>query len=368
MESIKKCSIAGYSFRMTEQAYQRMNSYIRSLENAYSQNDAKNEIIADIEARIAELILSVVETVDEVVKLPLVENIIKKMGEAEQIGEQTSENDVHLDAGIQRRLYRDMSQGKIGGVCAGLACYFKTDVAIIRVAIFIPLLLSIILAKIPHMEFAGNLFINIWWTLILVYIILWFSIPRARTARQKMEQNGEDITSRKIAERQPISQNDMIENKTASTIGNIILAILKIILIIMALPLFCVVIAIVAFIVAILLAIPLEIGNLSSIATTDNLSALIITSLLVLIPIGIVLSVFLRLIFSSKPNRKAIFWGIALWVALLIADIIILLYTNSFTNGQDEVTRILKKEPMEQIDSLEYEKLIREPDAKSIDI
>lgn len=33
----------------------------------------------------------------------------------------------------QKRLYRDVENGKVSGVCAGLADYFDTDVTIIRV-------------------------------------------------------------------------------------------------------------------------------------------------------------------------------------------------------------------------------------------
>ena len=56
MNEIKKCSIAGVSFTLEYDAYDALNAYIESLNDTYKDDPAGEEIIADIEARIAELI------------------------------------------------------------------------------------------------------------------------------------------------------------------------------------------------------------------------------------------------------------------------------------------------------------------------
>ena len=92
-----------------------------------------------------------------------------------------------------RRLFRDVDRGKIGGVAAGLAHYFQTDVVLVRV---------ILLAGL----FVGG------FTFIL-YLILWVAVPVARTVSEKLQMRGDDVTLAGIAssldatEGQPVGGN-----------------------------------------------------------------------------------------------------------------------------------------------------------------
>ena len=82
MNEIKKCSIAGISFTLEKDAYEALQTYIKSLNDTYKNNPDGEEIIADIEARIAELILST-QPAEGIVAKPLIDNIIKQLGSAE---------------------------------------------------------------------------------------------------------------------------------------------------------------------------------------------------------------------------------------------------------------------------------------------
>ncbi|UOR06285.1 DUF2807 domain-containing protein [Hymenobacter aerilatus] len=73
-----------------------------------------------------------------------------------------------------RKLYRDVDSGKIGGVSAGLAAYFRTDVVLIRVLFLAGL-------------FAGGF-------AFLVYIILWILVPEAKTASDRLRMRGDAVT------------------------------------------------------------------------------------------------------------------------------------------------------------------------------
>ena len=77
MNEIKKCSIAGVSFTLELDAYETLSQYLQSLRDTYHDDPDGEEIMADIEARIAELILST-QSAEGVVALPLIENIIKQ--------------------------------------------------------------------------------------------------------------------------------------------------------------------------------------------------------------------------------------------------------------------------------------------------
>ena len=83
MNDIKRCSISGVGFILESDAYNRLNAYLQSLKSAYKNNPDSEEIISDIEARIAELILSAQNSTENVVCLPLVENIIAQLGSPE---------------------------------------------------------------------------------------------------------------------------------------------------------------------------------------------------------------------------------------------------------------------------------------------
>ena len=75
---------------------------------------------------------------------------------------------------VKRKLYRDPEHRVLGGVASGLATYFDINIAWFRVAF-------IVLA----------LFYGI---TVVIYIILWIAIPKAVTARQKLEMKGKKIT------------------------------------------------------------------------------------------------------------------------------------------------------------------------------
>jgi phage shock protein PspC (stress-responsive transcriptional regulator) len=73
-----------------------------------------------------------------------------------------------------RKLFRDVDAGKVGGVAAGLAAYFRTDVVLVRVLFLISLFLG------------GSGF--------LIYLILWVVVPEARTVSEKMQMRGDAVT------------------------------------------------------------------------------------------------------------------------------------------------------------------------------
>ena len=87
MKEVKKCSISGIAFTMEADAFQVLSRYLESLNDTYRNTDGGKEIVEDIEARIAELILSHQDN-SKVVELSLVEEIIAQMGSAEAIREQ----------------------------------------------------------------------------------------------------------------------------------------------------------------------------------------------------------------------------------------------------------------------------------------
>ena len=88
MKEVKKCSISGIAFTLDADAYALLSRYLDSLRATYAETADGDEIVADIEARIAELILSQQEN-SRVVETPLLRQIISQMGTAEDISSES---------------------------------------------------------------------------------------------------------------------------------------------------------------------------------------------------------------------------------------------------------------------------------------
>ena len=97
MNEVKKCSLSGFAFTMDIEAYNELNNYITTLKKRYKDQSEGGEIVADIEARIAELILSTQHT-DRVVELPLIKNIIAQMGSADEIADAEQSEPTHTSS------------------------------------------------------------------------------------------------------------------------------------------------------------------------------------------------------------------------------------------------------------------------------
>ena len=96
MKEVKKCSISGVAFTMDADAYQELENYLDSLKKTYKDTPDGAEIVADIEARIAELILTTQDNT-RVVEKPLILNIIHQMGSVEDISEESSDKEAFTD-------------------------------------------------------------------------------------------------------------------------------------------------------------------------------------------------------------------------------------------------------------------------------
>ena len=232
MKEVKKCSISGVAFTMDADAYQELENYLDSLKKTYKDTPDGAEIVADIEARIAELILTTQDNT-RVVEKPLILNIIHQMGSVEDISEESSDKKATEEPRIPRRLYRDTENAKLGGVCAGIGKYFDVDPVWIRLGMFLPILLSF-LHWIPFMDWTGPMMGNLFGIFVICYVIMWFAVPAARTARQKLEMNGEKITAQSIRETteatagcDPDVRAKPIVAEAVSVFGKVVLILLK---------------------------------------------------------------------------------------------------------------------------------------------
>ena len=315
MNEIKKCSLAGISFTLEKDAHTALAEYITSLQNAYLNDPDGEEIIADIEARVAELILSAVPA-DAIVTKPLILNIIKQLGSAEEIESEQPEQEPRQaettapdgNPRIPRRLYRDLQHRKLGGVCAGVANYFDIDPSWIRLAMFIPLFLTLF-SSIEFFRWLAPMMGNMFGVVILGYIIMWFTIPPASTARQKLEMKGERITTDSIRNN---VHNTTSEEQSRTILADIVNIFGKILLICLK---------IVAAILLIGLVVGVCVLGLVAIAGIPMLEfnvptgiALIAFFGVVMLPLITLIYLVIMLLISQRPKGKALLMAFILWI------------------------------------------------------
>ncbi len=110
-----------------------------------------------------------------------------------------------LGSNVTKRFYRNPNDRVLGGVCGGLAAYFKIDSWIPRILFLLPLILNVmgVISIFPldrlfdHVGFNWNINSGI----LLLYIVLWIIIPEAKTVKQKLEMMGEEEYIQSIRDR-----------------------------------------------------------------------------------------------------------------------------------------------------------------------
>lgn len=179
-------NISGIIFHIEEDAFDKLSKYLSTIKGYFSKTDGGNEIMSDIEARIAEMLQGKTSAVKQVVLMADVDSVIETMGKPEEFVEgateshnQETESEYTTTEPTKKRLFRDPDHKAIGGVCSGIAAYFDIDIVWIRLAMFL-------------LVFFGGL--TFW-----IYIILWIVIPEAKTTADKLAMKGEKIDINNIS-------------------------------------------------------------------------------------------------------------------------------------------------------------------------
>ena len=181
MKKTISSSIGGIVFNVEEDAHAKLSAYIDAISASLKSSEGHDEIMADIESRIAEILQQKLSSYKQVITLAEVDEVIGIMGNPEDFGTGTGEakQQTYTSAGGQygssgrRRVYRDTDDKIIFGVCSGLAHHFGVDPIWLRLAFG----LSIFLGGFG----------------LILYVLLAIITPRARTSAEKLEMMGEPV-------------------------------------------------------------------------------------------------------------------------------------------------------------------------------
>lgn len=242
MKKTTSIHIKGINFIIEEDAYETLQNYMARLERKLSNTKGKEEIIEDIELRIAELFNAELGNSKAVIEQKDVAKTIAILGEPEQYideegGEEFEANNTHKNEEYQenrgeyarneKKLYRDMEKASIAGVCSGLSAYFNIDLIIVRI-IFVLLF------------FGGGFGFPL-------YIVLWIVLPTANSHIDRLRMRGRPITVDSVREEVEMAaarltkssrefeqhlKTETVFTKGANTIGRVISKIVGLFLLI----------------------------------------------------------------------------------------------------------------------------------------
>jgi len=293
MKKTLNINIGSRVFNIDEDAYDLLSRYLESIKKYFQKINIEDDIFQDIENRISEKFNSILKN-RESLNIDDINSIIKEMGTLDDFKEAyndfdtndfSNQNNESKTTGKGKRIYRNTSDKVIAGVASGLANYFSVDPIIFRL-IFIASLFAGGIGLIAYIIFwigipandsgkinenkrlyrdgdneilggvaygLGNYFridpaiIRLLFILsifiggfgILAYLILWVSIPEAKTVGEKMNMKGYPLTLENIEKfiKERLSKKDGEENLFVKIIlfpfriiGPIILGIISVII------------------------------------------------------------------------------------------------------------------------------------------
>jgi phage shock protein C len=179
-------SLGSIVFHIEEDAHQKLSAYLDAISASMQGSEGRDEIMADIESRIAEILQPKVNSFKQVINIADVEEVISTMGSPEEFstGNAETKEEPVMTGGRgrqqygQRRIFRDPDDKVLGGVCSGLAYHFGVDPLWLRLGFG----LSIFLGGFG----------------IIIYILLLIILPKAMTAAEKLEMRGEPVDAKNI--------------------------------------------------------------------------------------------------------------------------------------------------------------------------
>lgn len=340
-------NISGSVFHIDEDAYEKLQKYLYMLNRHFGVAMEGQEILQDIEARIAELFLEKTSNKVEVITDAMVDEVIVRMGKPEDFMEpgeeeaektQTETAPQEGEQKIRRRLYRDGDNRVLGGVCSGMGAYFNIDPVILRIIFVIAL-------------FMGG-------ASVLIYIILWIVVPKAKTTAQRLEMRGKEPTVSNIEKSIKEEVNEVGESYNkfmnaknekgvsrmdsfGDVVGSVLRVVVRVLVLLFGAALIIGGIAgLIGFVTSMAVGHSFLHGGPWSFGWNSDVDmatlinnfvspeaytvSMIAISLLIGIPILLILFVGTKLLFRYKTNNKLIGLGtFGLWLVALIVLIVV---------------------------------------------
>ena len=206
MKEITRIHLAKTPYDIELDAKEVLQKYLSEIKQMMGSEDTMYEI----EARMVELLGERGVHNNGIITMSDVEDLRSKMGLPKEFSDSESNEDSQADLtpsnSPAKRLMRDTDNAIFGGVCAGIAAYWGIN----------PLWVRLLFIISPFITFG---------TVLLVYIIIWISLPEAKTAAEKLQMRGEPVTLDSLKKAANNSESKYRTKETLAKILRICLAL-----------------------------------------------------------------------------------------------------------------------------------------------
>lgn len=206
MKEITRIHLAKTPYDIELDAKEVLQKYLSEIKQMMGSEDTMYEI----EARMVELLGERGVQSNGIITMSDVEDLRSKMGLPKEFSDSESNEDSQADLTSSnspaKRLMRDTDNAIFGGVCAGIAAYWGIN----------PLWVRLLFIISPFITFG---------TALLVYIIIWISLPEAKTAAEKLQMRGEPVTLDSLKKAANNSESKYRAKETLAKILRICLAL-----------------------------------------------------------------------------------------------------------------------------------------------
>lgn len=206
MKDITRIHLAKTPYDIELDAKEVLQKYLSEIKQMMGSED----VMYEIEARMVELFGERGVQSNGIITMSDVEDLRSKMGLPKEFSDSESNEDSQADLtpsnSPAKRLMRDTDNAIFGGVCAGIAAYWGIN----------PLWVRLLFIISPFITFG---------TALLVYIIIWISLPEAKTAAEKLQMRGEPVTLDSLKKAANNSESKYRAKETLAKILRICLAL-----------------------------------------------------------------------------------------------------------------------------------------------
>ncbi len=176
MNEITRIHIAKTAYDIEVNAKKQLQKYLQSLQ-MYTQDP---EVLADIEIRITELLAEHGVDAGAVIDSKDIDAVRAQLGEPHDFVDDSGDIATGItEASTKHRYYRSLDDAVLGGVLGGAAAYVGVNPLWTRLAFTVVLFMSFGVAS-------------------LAYVLVWIFTPAARTATEKLQLIGKEVTVESI--------------------------------------------------------------------------------------------------------------------------------------------------------------------------